>query len=267
MYYSIRRNRMHIQIKKAIKRTQRLVWIARVCLFYLLGVVLLYSSLGLICLFVLILRASYKTKYRICLYFSYSFVFAAKVICGLNYRVEGLEKLPSTPSVLLSNHQSFWENVFVQIVIPRHSWVIKKELFDIPLFGWCLKKMDPIAIDRQNKTSVKDILTKGIKKLNSGLWLVIFPEGTRLKPTQNTKLKPSGIKVAMMASVPIVIMVHNAGIFWPKGIWIKRPGTIKVKIAEVIYPEQFAGLDVRTLTDQIEEIMVHQKSLLAKTNK
>ena len=71
----------------------------------------------------------------------------------------------------------------------------------------------------------------------------------------------------MMASVPIVIMVHNAGIFWPKGIWIKRPGTIKVKIAEVIYPEQFAGLDVRTLTDQIEEIMVHQKSLLAKTNK
>jgi 1-acyl-sn-glycerol-3-phosphate acyltransferase len=263
MYYTIRHNQIPVYTRRIKRKLQRLVWNIRVTLFYSVALIL-NMALFLSCLAATIFRSGYNIKYFMCVYFSHTFIFFAKHICGLNYIVEGLEKLPKATSVLLSNHQSWWENIFVQIIIPRHSWVIKKELFNLPLFGWCLKMMDPVAVDRQHKTSVKDILTKGVKKLNSGLWLVIFPEAGRLRPNQPSRLKPSGIKLAMIAKVPMVIMVHNAGLFWPKSIWIKRPGTIKVKIVEVIYPEQFAQLDVRTVTDQVQEIMGREKSLLCK---
>ncbi|QEK39885.1 1-acyl-sn-glycerol-3-phosphate acyltransferase [Candidatus Sneabacter namystus] len=189
---------------------------------------------------------------------------SAKWICGLNYSVYGLEKLPKVPSVVLSNHQSFWENLFMQVIIPKHSWVIKKELFKIPFFGFSLKMLDPIAIDRKTSSSVKSILEGGLKKIQQGLWLVIFPEAGRISPYRTVKIKPSGVKVALSAKVPIVIMVHNAGLYWPPGISIKRPGTIEVRIVDVIYPEQTQGLDVRTVTDRIFESMSYHKNLLVE---
>ncbi len=263
MYYTIRHNQIYVYIRRVRRKIERFIWNIRVTLFYGVALFLnvaLFSS----CFVATMFRSGYNLKYIMCVCFSHAFIFFAKHICGLDYTVEGLEKLPNTASVVLSNHQSWWENIFVQIIIPKHSWVIKKELFNLPLFGWCLKMMDPVAVDRQCNTSVKDILTKGVKKLNSGLWLIIFPEAGRLKPSQPSKLKPSGIKLAMIAKVPMVIMVHNAGIFWPKSIWIKKPGTIKVKIVEVIYPEQFANLDVRTVTEQVQETMGREKTLLCK---
>ncbi len=240
---------------------ERIVWNARVAVFY--SVVFVFVSiLCSLCLISTLLGFGYGWKYSICAHFSSAFIIAARLICGLKYKVEGLEKLPNTPSVLLSNHQSFWENIFVQVIIPRHSWVIKREMFNIPLFGWCLKLMDPIAVDRQDKNSVKDILKKGVEKLNLGLWLIIFPESTRLRPHQSSKLKPSAIKLAMIAKVPMVIMVHNAGLYWPKGVWIKKPGTIRVKIVEVMEPKQVADIDVRVVTQRVEEVMNYQKGLL-----
>ena len=112
----------------------------------------------------------------------------------------------------------------MQLIIPKHSWFDKRELFNIPFFGWGLKMVDPIAVPRRNNISIKQILREGQKKkLQDGLWLIVFPESTRLRPEQSTKFKPSAIRLEVTEKVPIVLMAHNAGVYWPKGFWINKP--------------------------------------------
>lgn len=239
-----------------------MLWNLRVLCFY--GVVTIFTIV-FVTAFLLplkFLNFKYHIKYKLAEIFSYIFIFIAKYICGLKYSVSGLHKLPQGPCVVLANHQSFWDNVFMQIIIPQHSWIIKRELFKIPFFGWGLKIMDPIAVDRSDNISVKQILREGQKKLRNGLWVIIFPESTRLRPDQHTKFKPSAIKLASMAKVPIVLMAHNAGVYWPKGFWVKKPGTIQVKIIDVIPVEEVSNLDVRALTEKTEQIINSEKQIL-----
>lgn len=209
------------------------------------------------------LGCQYGTIYGICKYFSNLFVQCAKYTCSLRYKVVGLEKLPNCPSVVLSNHQSFWENIFMQVIIPKHSWVVKEETKKIPLFGKAfIKSLDPITVDRKDVGSVVKIIKKGSEKIKKGLWVIIFPESTRVLPTQKSSIKPSGVKLAMENNVPIVVLLHNAGLYWPKGFWVKKSGTIKVKIVHVIYPKDFVNKTVREVNDQVEQIMNNVKMSL-----
>ncbi len=242
-------------------------WKFRVLLFY--ATVSCYSIIHFFIFYILVkvLNVNYSLKYKMGALFSYGFIWLAKSMCGLKYNVSGLEKLPSEPSIVLSNHQSFWDNIFMQLIIPEHSWIIKQELFNIPFFGWGLKMLDPIAVDRQDNISVKQILRSGQKKLKNNLWLIIFPESTRLMPEQVTKFKPSAIKLASMAKVPIVLIAHNSGIYWPKGFWIKKPGTIQVKIIKAISAAEVNNIEVRELTDQIEQIINSEKQRLLEQTK
>jgi 1-acyl-sn-glycerol-3-phosphate acyltransferase len=124
--------------------------------------------------------------------------------------------------------------------------------------------VDPIAVDRSEGMSVRQILRDGKKKLESGLWLVMFPESTRLRPEQSVKFKPSAARLAREAKVPIVLMAHNAGIYWPKGFWIEKPGTIEAKIIEVIDKERVEKDEVRSLTDRIETVINREKRILCE---
>ena len=141
--------------------------------------------------------------------------------------------------------------------------MIKKELFDIPVLGSGFRIAEPIAIDRSNSMSVKQIILKGTHKIQQGISMVIFPEGTRVNPGRSVLLKPSAAKLALNCSVPIVIIVHNAGYFWPKGFWFKKPGVIKVKVLEVLDANKIGEFgDARQLTKYIETIMNSEKDLL-----
>lgn len=213
-----------------------------------------------------LLKASttYSLRYKLAEIFSIIFIQITRLFAGISYRVEGLELLPDRPSLVLSNHQSFWENVFMQIIIPKHSWVIKKELFNIPFFGWGLRSMEPIAVDRSQSRSVAQIIKNGTQKLQNDHWIIMFPEATRLKPRQTRKFKPSAAALALEAGVPIVLMAHNAGLFWPKAFWLRKPGTVSVKIIKVITPEEAKEFDARSLTDHIEQIINHEKENLLK---
>lgn len=239
-----------------------MLWRLRVLFFYIT------TSIFCILLFlgsyltIKTFNIQYRAKYQIAVIFSQVFIWLAKSICGLKYHISGLDKLPAEPCVVLANHQSFWDNVLMQLIIPEHSWVIKKELFNIPFFGWGLRLFDPIAVDRADHASVGHILREGQKKLQQGLWLIIFPESTRLRPEQSTKFKPSAIKLASIAKVPIVLMAHNAGVYWPKGFWIKQPGTIQVKIIEVISKEDLEKFDVRIITEQAQQTINTEKQIL-----
>jgi 1-acyl-sn-glycerol-3-phosphate acyltransferase len=184
------------------------------------------------------------------------------MIMDIKYEVQGLEKLPNGPYLVLSNHQSFWENFFMQLIIPEHSWVIKKELFEIPVFGWGLRMVEPIAVDRSATASIVQILEEGKKKLQSGLSIVIFPEGTRVKPDRSVSFKPSAAKLALEAEVPVVLMAHNAGVLWPKGFWFQKSGTINVKIIETMMPGEIARYDARSLTDYIQQRINTEKQVL-----
>lgn len=236
----------------------------RVLLFYFI-ITSIYIPLYILLVAVHLLGASYAIKYQFGKYTSLIFLFFLKYICGLKYKVNNLNKIPNRPVVIMSNHQSFWDNMFMQIMVSKNSWIIKKELFNIPIFGWGLKILEPVAIDRSATMSVKQILTMGKKKIDSGLSMVIFPEGTRLQLWQTRKFKPSGAKLALLAKVPIVLVAHNAGLFWPKGNFLIRPGTIIVDVISVIEYEDIKDKDVRDMTDEIEVIINTRKTALANS--
>lgn len=159
-----------------------------------------------------------------------------RVFCGLTYEVEGLENIhPEQPSIILSNHQSAWETLSLRYILPTHSVVIKKELLYLPVWGWSLLTLKSIVIDRNNQTkSLRNLLEKGARYLQEGLWILIFPEGTRTAPGEVMKFSIGGAMLAHKTGYPIVPVAHNAGDFWPRYSFFKYPGVIKVKIGPPI---------------------------------
>jgi len=225
-----------------------MLWRARVLSFYVLITVV--TTLHLLPM-LLLHWTDYRVRYKIAISYAWSFVALAKLLCGMTHSVEGLENLPEGPAVVLANHQSFWDNMIVVLLFPMQTWVVKRELFNVPLFGLGLRIADPIAVDRTKTASVHQIIDDGTKKLKQGLWVIIFPESTRLNPGQTVPFKASGAKLAHVNNVPIVPVAHNAGLLWPKGFWIKRPGVIKIKIGKTVFPTD--KQDVRELNNQVEE--------------
>lgn len=213
-----------------------------------------------------LLGAPYAFRYKIAEIFSYIFIYLLWFVCEIKFELEGKEKLPSDdkPYLVLANHQSFWENFFMQLIIPKHSWVIKKELLDIPIFGWGLKSVLPIAVNRNNNGSVTQILKEGSEKIKNGLSLIVFPESTRVSVEKSIKFKASAAKLAINTGVPIVLIAHNAGLFWPKGFWFIKSGTIKVKVLEYMHPDDIANYDARTLTAYIQERINTEKNELRR---
>lgn len=160
--------------------------------------------------------------------------------CGLKYRVTGLEHLPPRGQgiIVMSKHQSSWETFAFEVLLPAKSWVLKRELLHIPVFGWGLRAMEPIAIDRAaGRAAVKQVVDQGRARLDKGRWVVVFPEGTRVPPGQRVRYKQGGAILAEQSGYPILPVAHNAGSFWRKGQFTKRPGTIDVVFGPVISSE------------------------------
>jgi 1-acyl-sn-glycerol-3-phosphate acyltransferase len=163
----------------------------------------------------------------------------------------GTDNIPKKPSIVLSNHQSAWETLAFQQIFPPQVWVLKKELLHIPFFGWGLAMTSPIAINRSlGRTALKQIVRQGKDRLKKGLWIVIFPEGTRIDPGKKGKYGIGGAWLATNTGVPVVPVAHNAGILWGKNSFIKFPGTITVSIGEPIDP---TGMKASELNTRVEE--------------
>jgi 1-acyl-sn-glycerol-3-phosphate acyltransferase len=162
-------------------------------------------------------------------------LWLARVLLGIDYRVEGLDRLPAGPLILLAKHQSAWETLAFQVIFPPLCFVLKKELLRIPFFGWGLAMTSPIAIDRNaGREALRQIEEQGRARLEAGLWVVIFPEGTRVRPGERGKYNIGGAWLAAKTGVPVIPVAHNAGRFWPKNALIKRPGEVVVSIGPAI---------------------------------
>ncbi len=165
-------------------------------------------------------------------------LWALKTICGIDYRVEGEERLPEGPAIVMSKHSSTWETMALVQVLPPMAWVLKRELMYIPFFGWGLAALDHIAIDRNaGRNAVKQVVEQGIARLQAGRWVVIFPEGTRVQPGKKGRYKLGGGVLAEQSGHPVVPIAHNAGFFWPREQFIKYPGLITIRIGPVIDPK------------------------------
>jgi 1-acyl-sn-glycerol-3-phosphate acyltransferase len=182
-------------------------------------------------------------------------------LCRLDYRVEGRENLPSASSIVLMKHSSTWETLAQLQILPRQTWVLKRELLWIPMFGWALRRLNPIAIDRKGgSVAVQQVLDQGRDRLQDGLWVVIFPEGTRMPVGQTRRYGLSGALLARAAGKPIVPVAHNAGYFWPRRGWLKHPGTVSVVIGE---PIATAGIEPREINERVQRWIENQVERLA----
>jgi 1-acyl-sn-glycerol-3-phosphate acyltransferase len=158
-----------------------------------------------------------------------------RVICGLDYRIEGAENLPAGCHVALMKHSSSWETFAQTVILPPQAWVLKRELTWIPFVGWGIRMLRAIAIDRgAGGTAVRQLIEQGRRRLAEGVWVVVFPEGTRMAPGQTRRYGVGGAALAVDAGVLIVPVAHNSAYFWPRRGWLKKPGTIRVVIGKPI---------------------------------
>ncbi|MFN6961442.1 MAG: lysophospholipid acyltransferase family protein [Rhodocyclaceae bacterium] len=156
-------------------------------------------------------------------------------LLGIRMHVIGHENIPTGPCVILSKHQSAWETFALQRIFPLTSFVYKRELHWLPFFGWGLMLMPFVAIDRAaGKAALKQVVERGKRRLAEGYSVVIFPEGTRVKPGEHRPFKIGGAMLAVAAGVPAVPVAHDSGECWPRKAFIKRPGTVTVSIGPPI---------------------------------
>ena len=160
-----------------------------------------------------------------------------QLICGLRYEIHGLENLPKgDPVIIMSKHQSTWETIALRgIFRPQQSWVLKKELLRLPIFGWALSFAKSIPIDRAaGRRAIIEVVKQGIQRLDEGRYVIIFPEGTRTDPGERRKYGIGGGVLAERSGVPVIPVAHNAGVFWRRRGVKKYPGTIQVIIGPAI---------------------------------
>lgn len=191
------------------------------------------------------------TRYRIISVWARSMLWWLRVTCNVRYRVIGREHIPQMPSIVLSKHQSAWETLAFQEIFPPQVWVLKRELLWVPFFGWGLAMTSPIAINRSaGREALKQMVEQGKDRMKKGFWVVIFPEGTRMPPGRKGKYHIGGAWLATHTGTTVVPVAHNAGEYWPKNAFIKRPGTITVSIGQ---PIESAGLKPDELNQRVEQ--------------
>ncbi|QNI01560.1 1-acyl-sn-glycerol-3-phosphate acyltransferase [Halomonas sp. SH5A2] len=174
-------------------------------------------------------------RYRLLNLYNHFLMFWFRIACGVRYDIQGAHNLPDGPCVIQANHQSEWETVFLQVMKPPVCTVLKRELLRLPIFGWGLRLLHPISLDRSKPArAIKQVLSQGVVRLNGGLSVLIFPEGTRVEPGERKRYNKSGSVVACRAGVPVLPVAHNAGERWPGRHWVKRPGVLRVRIGAPI---------------------------------
>lgn len=177
-----------------------------------------------------------------------------RVICGVRWRVSGLEHLPlgqTSPAILLVKHQSTFETFLLPVLMPHPlAYVFKKELLYVPFFGWAIGRLDMIHIDRsQRAQAFRKVVEQGVALLAKGVWIIMFPEGTRIARGQAGQYKSGGTRLAVATGAPVIPIAVTSAKVWPRKAFIKRPGVVDVSIGA---PIPSAGRDPEELVREVE---------------
>ena len=171
---------------------------------------------------------------------------ALKFLCGVSWKVEGIENIPNTPCIVVSNHQGQWESFFLQTLFIPSTSIIKKELLLIPLCGCALRCRKPKTLNRLNRvSSLKKVIKKGVIKLKNGFSRILFPEGTRISPEKGIQpfARSCGL-LSVKSGFPVLPICHNSGKYWKNKKFIKSPGEVVLRIGEPIL-----GRDPKVITN------------------
>ncbi|WP_232522370.1 lysophospholipid acyltransferase family protein [Marinimicrobium alkaliphilum] len=194
------------------------------------------------------LHLPYSVRWRLINPWTHLVMFFLRAICGVRVEIRGDYHKDAQPFVIMCKHQSTFETLFLQCHFGPVSTILKKELLRIPFFGWGLSALKPIAIDRSNpRQALRDVRKKGVSRLEEGINVMIFPEGTRMRPGEVGNYARSGADIAISAGRPVLPVAHNAGRHWPARNFILQPGTITVIVGEPISCE---GKDNKQVTEE-----------------
>jgi len=190
----------------------------------------------------------YRQRFPLARAWAHTQLWAVRVLCGLDYTVEGTENIPTTGShISYWRHSSAWETMAQAIIFPPQAWVLKREILWIPFVGWATMLLKPIAIDRRaHAAAVNQVVAQGRARLAEGIWVLIFPEGTRVAVGERRRYGLSGALLATQSGAKIIPVAHNAGRYWAKRGLLKLPGTVRVVIGP---PIETAGREPREVSE------------------
>jgi 1-acyl-sn-glycerol-3-phosphate acyltransferase len=192
----------------------------------------------------------YRARFALARFWGHSLLTVLHVVCGLGYRVEGRENLPAGCHVALVKHSSAWETFAQTVLVPPQAWVLKRELLWIPVIGWGIRLLRAIAINRgAGGAAVRQMIDQGKQRIADGMWIVVFPEGTRMAPGETRRYGAGGAAMAAAAGALVVPVAHNSAYFWPRRGLLKRRGTIRVVIGP---PIATAGRDAREINEEAQ---------------
>lgn len=216
-----------------VDRMYKLFLALRALLYYIwLGVTAIIFNLMLY--FVLFLPFN-KGRMQITRTWCHLARLGGKWICGMNYRILGKENCPQTASIYLSKHQSAWETIVFQGLLPPNCFVTKASVLKIPFFGWGMRISKHIPIDRNaGIRAFKKVIQAGKERLHEGLSVIIFPEGTRVAPHMHPEFHRTAVLLAKETGAAVVPIAHNSGSCWRRNQFLKYPGTITVVIGPPI---------------------------------
>jgi 1-acyl-sn-glycerol-3-phosphate acyltransferase len=189
--------------------------------------------------------------YWICVQWLRVVVWGAKVFCGIQTRVQGMEHVPDSPIILCPKHQSAWETLAFPTLMPHPlCYVFKRELLWVPFFGWAIGRLDMIHIDRSKRNLAwSKVAEQGKRFMEHGNWVIMFPEGTRIPRGQQGVYKSGASRLAVATNTPILPIAVASARCWPKNSFVKYPGVVDVSIGPVI---PVNGRDADELMREVE---------------
>jgi len=181
-------------------------------------------------------------------------ISSARLLLGIRTHVSGMENLPleeNSPAILLVKHQSTYETFLMPVLMPHPlAYVFKKELLYIPFFGWAIGRLDMIHIDRsQGSQAFAKVVAQGRELLARGVWIIMFPEGTRIPRGKKGTYKTGGTRLAVETGAPVIPIAVTSAKCWPRKAFVKTPGVVDVSIGK---PIPSAGRDPAELMREVE---------------
>lgn len=184
--------------------------------------------------------------------YSRSSLWLLRVTCGVTVEWRGREKIPEGACIVACKHQSFWETFALFEVLRDPTYVLKRELMWLPLFGWLARKARMIPIDRGARvTSLARMTAATRREIADARQIVIFPEGTRQAPGAAPRYMPGVAYLYSEIGLPCVPVALNSGLYWPRRSLLRFPGTVLVEVLDPIPP----GLDKRAFLAQLRSVI------------
>ncbi|MCB2036875.1 MAG: 1-acyl-sn-glycerol-3-phosphate acyltransferase [Ottowia sp.] len=182
---------------------------------------------------------SQRRVYWLCAAWLRTAVRGGEIILGIRNRITGMENLPQgegDPAVLLVKHQSTWETFLMPAIMPHPlAYVFKRELLRIPFFGWAIGRLDMIHIDRsKGSEAFNKVVQQGKRLTRQGVWVIMFPEGTRIPRGEKGKYRSGGTRLAIECGAPVVPIAVTSAKVWPRKAFVKRPGVVDISIGKPI---------------------------------